>query len=502
MPTDTDHTGDAPQEPLAPAPAARATLVATVAPPPDGQIRSGKLAGKSVPAAIVIIALPVLCEQFANAFVGLVDQVIAGSLPADVVKPALDGIGVGTYVGWFINICISAIGIGAAALIARAMGAGDRELSHSTLAQGCTLGLIWGGIVGIILWLVAPLIATFLGLAPASAGYFVQYVRVLACGLPVTAVMLVSMNSLHGAGETTRPFLIMIVVNIVNVVASWWLAGVPVVIGGIRLASPPGAPLHVVGIALGTVIAQAVGAVLMIVLMRRGIRDLRLEWSRLPVQRALFWRLARIGVPGFLEGIGLWFGNLCVLSVIGVIAAGNAGLVGAHSMAIRWESFAFLPGFAFGTAAAALGGQFLGAGNPSRAARAIWSCALLGAAFQGLCGLAFIFCGTQLTAIISRDPFHLDLVPRLLFLGGIAQVPFGLAMVLRVALRGVGDVKVVMAISWITTWCIRLPIAWFVGVYLGHGIIGVWIVLSTELWFRASMFVARMLHGGWKTVRV
>ena len=111
---------------------------------PDGQIKSGRLVGKTLPAAIALVALPVLVQQFLAASVGLVDKMLAGALPADIATSALDGLGVGSYVGWFIGIAMAGLGIGGQALIARAMGAGDGPLGERALGQALTLSLVWG----------------------------------------------------------------------------------------------------------------------------------------------------------------------------------------------------------------------------------------------------------------------------------------------------------------------------------------------------------------------
>ena len=94
----------------------------------EGEIRSGKLAGKSMWAAIWILALPVLLQQTMAACVGLADKIMAGGLPDQIVVAALDGLGIGAYVGWFIGIAMTGLGIGGQALIARANGAGDVTL--------------------------------------------------------------------------------------------------------------------------------------------------------------------------------------------------------------------------------------------------------------------------------------------------------------------------------------------------------------------------------------
>lgn len=469
-------------------------------------IRSGKLAGRSLYSAIWIIALPVLLGQCANAMVSLVDKIFAGFLPAELVKPALDGLGLAGYVTWFISISMMAIGVGGMAIIARAVGAGQRELAERTLAQCGLLSIVWGTVVGAALWITCPAMARIAHLSPDATADCVSYIRILAAGLPATAYLLVSMSCLQGAGETARPFLILVIVNIINVIASWAYSGVEIAVAGSIIYNPVGINANVQGIAFGTITAQACGAVLMHLLMRHGIADLRFHLAFMRFDRDLFRRIVRIGGPGFIDGLGIWLGQLfAVLWVLGAIVERSdldEGMIGAHEIAIQWESFSFLPGYAMGVAAGALAGQYLGAGNPKMARRAIRACLYVAMAIMGLAGLVFILAGDQLTLLISRDPVHLELAPKALFIGGFVQVFFAMSMVLRGALSGAGDTRMSMILAWTSTYGVRLPASWILGYVLGYGFVGVWIALSGELVVRGLLYFARYLHGGWAKIEV
>ena len=471
-----------------------------------GGIRSGKLAGRSLSSAIVVVALPVLLEQFAAACVGLVDKTVAGHLPAAIVKPALDGVGLASYVTWFINVAVSAIGIGGMALIARSIGAGEREQAERTLAQSLLFGTAWGALVGAALWLVCPLMARVANLSDQAATYCVQYVRLLALAMPLTSVLFVSINCLHGAGETVRPFAVMVVVNVVNALVSWALSGADLAWSDRTLANPFDFDRGVYGIALGTVIGHAVGALLMYGLMLRGVRDLRLRHRHLQPDWSLFHRIVRIGVPGFLDGFGLWIGQLfAVLWVLGAIVDEMGlpeGLIGAHEIAIQWEAFSFLPGYAMGVAAGALAGQFLGAGNPAMARRAVGLCLAFAITLMTVMGAAFIAFGEPLTALISDDPVHLKYAAQALFIVGFVQPFFALSLVIRGGLSGAGDTRASMILIWISTYAVRLPLTWLLGDWLGLGFVGVWIGLTIELFVRGLLFLGRYLHGGWMRVKV
>jgi Na+-driven multidrug efflux pump len=196
----------------------------------------------------------------------------------------------------------------------------------------------------------------------------------------------------------------------------------------------------------------------------------------------------------------------------------GGGTLGAHLIAVRLEAFSYLPGFAFGTAAATLVGQHLGAGSPRTAVRVGWMCTLLAAVFMGLMGLLFMLAPRILTGLMSAQPAHLQLVPPLLVIAGIIQIPFGVSIVLRSALRGAGDTRAAMWITWITTYLVRLPLAYLLsGVEIpvpggggtipnpspvAWGLTGLWIGLCLEIVVRCGIFVHRYVRGAWLRVRV
>ncbi|MEE3001473.1 MAG: MATE family efflux transporter [Planctomycetota bacterium] len=484
----------------------------------DGQIKSGRLVGKSLPVAIAILALPILIQQFLAATVGLVDKMLAGALPEEIVTQALDGLGVGSYVGWFIGIAMSGLGIGGQAIIARAMGAGDRLLGERALGQALCLSLGWGVLVSGVMWAGAPLLAqvAFSTDQVLAREFCIEYVRIIAVGLPCFGIMMVGGMCMHGAGESIRPSLIAVIVNIVNVCVSWVLSGADLRWGESVLENPFQYDLHVQGIAWGSSASFLVGAVLTLLVLGRGIRDLKLYPGRLKIEWGMAWRVIRIGIPNFIEGCSMWTANLVVLWFIGIVSLRGArdaleatgaatadlaepgeGLQGAHIIAVQWESFSFMPGFAIGIAAGSIAGQYLGAGNVRMAKKAVWMCTGLGILIMGLCGIVLMVYGKALTAVVSDQAIHMEYVPKLLFICGATQVFFATSMVVRQALRGTGDTFWVFIITSGSSYLVRLPLAWFLGIYLGYGLVGIWIGLCSELAVRAVLFLSRFIHGGW-----
>ena len=507
----------------------------------DDRFRAGRLAGLTMGGAIWVLAWPVVVESFLNWLVGMTDTYIAAQLG----EAQTDAIGVAAYFNWFVGLIGMSLGVGATAVISRSVGKGRLAVAGAALAQTLLLAVVLGILGGLLLFVASPAIAAGMGLNPDAREAFVVYMRITALSVPFSAVLFSGIACARGAGDSIRPLHAMIVVNAVNLVASVALSGVDLAktsldetgetVTRVILSNPSPLDMGVAGIAIGTLLAHVVGSVIIVMMARSGVWKIRLRLQRLVPHWPTIGRLYRLGMPNFLETAGMWFGNFLVIVIVAMLAAAAAaasgdgsdggGLFGAHIIAIRVEAISFLPGFAISLAAATLAGQYLGAGRADLAKRSVWICTLLAAGFMAVLGATFVVVPGFIVGLLSQQASHLELAPPLILIAGIVQVPFAVAIVFRGAMRGAGDVKMVMVLTWVTTFAVRLPMVYvFSGVDLrmnlssigigdgpmviqnpfpfDWGLTGVWIGLCGELVIRAAIFAVRYAHGGWLRQRV
>jgi putative MATE family efflux protein len=494
--------------------------------PAEGRIRSGKLAGLSMNAAIWVIAWPVLIESLLQSLVGMVDTTLA----AGVSEAAADAIGGTSYFIWIIQIIGSALAVGATALVSRAVGKGRTALAGAVVGQ-CVLGSLAAGVVmAAIVFALAPFVAVSLNLSPEASAAATTYLRIVAFGVPCQILLAAGTACCRGAGDSLSAMLIMVSVNIVNTVVSFLLSGVEIAVSKLDAAGqvqrtvlipqPMHLDMGVRGIAIGTLAAWIVGAMMILALLARGTHGLKLRTRRLRPHWHTMRRLIRLGVPNALSMFAMWFGNWLALLLVGLMK--TPGFLGAHIVAVRIESFSFMPGLAMGTAAATLAGQYLGAGQPPLARCAVLKCTLITAVFMALGGIIMAVFAKPIVGLFSQQPTHLALTPLLLIVTGIIQAPFGAAIVLRSGMLGAGDTKASMYITWFCIFGLRLPLAWLCcGVDLPlpgggtlhnpaplqewfglHPLAGFWVGLCLEIMVRLAIFFARFLHGGWLRLRV
>ncbi|MDX1682813.1 MAG: MATE family efflux transporter [Phycisphaeraceae bacterium] len=437
---------------------------------------------------MIVLAWWPFLEHLLHSLVGFVDTGLAGRLSV----AATNAIAVSAYVGWLMGMLHMGVGIGTGALVARAVGGRHRGLANAALGQATVLALGWGAAVGAFVFLVAPPICRTFGLDGEALPMAVLYIRLITLAAPFSAMMFVGNAALRAAGDTRTPFLIMVAVNVVNTGLSILLVFGPAPWGG----------YGILGIAAGTMISWTIGGGIVLLVLLGGWGPLRLFVHRLRPHWHTIRRIVRVGIPNVGESLGMWVGNVLVAMIVGQFLVNKAAL-GAHIIAIRVESLSFLPGVALGTAAATLAGQYLGADDKLMARRAVARCWLYAAAGMTLMGVIFVIIPEPLARLLAPDePALYKLAREPIQLAGLIQIFFATYIVLAHALRGAGDTRASLVITALTTFGVRLPAAWLLGVTLDMGLTGIWMALCGELVVRGVLFAIRFLRGRWVEVEV
>ena len=175
---------------------------------------------------------------------------------------------------------------------------------------------------------------------------------------PLLACTTAGVACLRGVGDTRTGMWVMILVNAVNVTLSWSL------VRGVG----PIPRLGFAGIAIGTSTGEAVGGLAVLAILAVGRSGLRLRLAGVWPAWGEAWRILRVSLPAAGESLTNVF---CQLWFLGLINRLGSTATAAHGVAIRCEALAFLTVTAFSIAAGTLTGQYLGAGRPDLAAKAV-----------------------------------------------------------------------------------------------------------------------------------
>lgn len=455
----------------------------------------GRLAGLSLPKQIVALALWPFLQNVMGTMVSFADRVIAGQMfLGDERVAVMDTMGLAMYVGWLLMIMQGAIATGAQALVARGFGARDTDLVERAAGQALLLGVISGCVSGLLLWIFTGSLVSMFGLSAAASAYAEQYIGYIALAAPMSGVLFVCNACQRAGGDTRTPFYAMITVNIVNV-------GVSVLL--MYTVLPPD-EYGVSGLALGTVAGWAAGALVILWTMRESaeatavvvIRRAYVKW-----ETKMAKRIIRVGVPQFIEIIGMWAIHAYGVTVVSRIKGG--GMVGAHGMVVQIESLSFMPGFALGMAASTLAGQYLGAKSKVMAVKAVRYCWLLSVVTMGLAGVVLILFAEPLVGLMSPGGGEqATAAVEVLQMIGFVQPFFATAMVMKLSMRGVGATRIVMAGAFGVMLFVRVGFLTYAEMHWELDLMKVWMIMAGDLVLQAVVFAILHFRGRWLDVEV
>ncbi len=199
---------------------------------------------------ILRLAVPSILANITIPLVGIVDTAIVGHLSD---ASAIGGIAIGTMLFDLLYWNFGFLRIGTSGLTAQAYGAGQQDECRRILTRSLTIACIAAFVIWAIQWLF---VTAVLAIVPCSAevaqvarDYF--FVRIWAA---IATLMLFTCKGWFiGMQDTKSPMAVDILVNVINMVASYYLA--------VRT------PLGVVGVAYGTLVAQYSGLLLAIMIL-------------------------------------------------------------------------------------------------------------------------------------------------------------------------------------------------------------------------------------------
>ncbi len=432
------------------------------------------------------LAWPSLVENLLQTMLGFVDLVFVGQLGPD----AIAGVGLGAQMMFLLQVAYMGLSVGNQALVARAVGAGDKRDAQRIAKQALVLAVLVSVVVALFGAFSSDAIISVMGATPEVNAIGGSFLRVVSVFSVVISIMLIGGGTLRGSGDTRTPMVITALVNVINVALDYGL-----IFGNLGLPR-----LGPVGSAVATTIARAVGAVCVLyVLFKRG------SVLKLPLvggwkfDRQAIGRILNIGWPASLEQIVFQLGFLTFSAI--AILLGTDDLA-AQQIAFNVSNFSMLPAFAFGVAGLTLVGQSLGAKDPDRAEASAIQALKSGMVWMCVVGVGFYLFRHPLVRMYTDDPNVMQLGEMCLIFIALAQPLQAVSVVLASTLRGAGDTRSTLVITFVGIWIVRVGFGYLMGIYFGLGLFGVWLGWMADFAARAVLIGWRFRSSRWKTLRV
>ncbi|MEW6621899.1 MAG: MATE family efflux transporter [Bacillota bacterium] len=435
---------------------------------------------------IMKLALPAIAEMILHMMVGLVDIAMVGRLGAD----SLTAVSLGSQYLWTMIFLFASVGIGAGAIVARAVGAENYEEAGRIAGQVIAITIIIGAIILALSWTFAPNIYDLFAPNQLVKTLGVKYLRILSISTVFFLVLLVGEAVCRSAGFTQIPLKVALVGNTINIILDY------VLIFG-KLGFPA---LGVPGAAMATAISYTISCIIIVFVLFSGRIPIKIKINDIfPLRRETFARIMKLSIPAGAEELVRASSNL--VSIYLIVGLGSVSYA-AHQVAHSVESISFMPGFGFGIAAGALVGQSLGALKPERAERLALKTLYLAAGTMTAAALGFFLLSTPLVKVFTNDLSIIPIAASVIKIAAFAQTSIAVELVLAGALRGAGDTRFPMCLSLLGNWVIRIPL-FFAVLHVFHmGLTAVWWVTVFQWFVMAVLAFWRFKQGKWKRIIV
>jgi putative MATE family efflux protein len=374
--------------------------------------------------------------------------------------------------------------VGGQSLVSQAVGAGDRVLARRAVMAALLLHLVVGFVVLTPLYLLDRHVFAGMGLAPSVAAGASDFLRPFLGGMVFYYLGMVGVSAFHAHGDAKTPAIVLAAALALNCLLD------PFLIFGIG----PVPAWGLFGAGLATAISKiAFTGVILWLLWRRGMLDLHLR-TRARVMARLMGRVFSIGFPIAANGAifaGVYLILIKILSPFGTVPVATLGIV--H----RIEGVAWFACVGFGVAAAALGGQLLGAGRARDALKSVWQVNGYLSAILLAVSAVYLVAGGAIVSVFISEPEVIAEGARYLTAIAVFEALMGWEIIFQEALGAVGDSKMAFLVATPLT-LLRIPLAWLFAIRLGMGVSAVWWAISATTAAKGLGMAAAFSWGHWR----
>ncbi len=342
---------------------------------------SGGIASK-----LMMFALPLAASSILQQLFNSVDVAVVGHFARNPAE-ATAAVGCnGPVINLIINLFIG-ISVGANVVISNHIGAGRREEAGRAVHSAMAIALISGVLLIFAGLAISAPILTIMNTPESVRGYAVEYLRIYSLGMPFVMVYNFGSAILRSIGDTRRPLICLVISGILNACLNLFLVVV--------------FHLDVAGVAIATVISNAVSSAMVWVFLMRERGEVHLDPRRLAVSIQDLSRILKVGVPAGLQSMVFSFSNVIIQSVLN--GFGTAAVAGS-AVALNYENFSYFIISAFTQAAVTFTSQNFGAGQYARCRRIFRLCMAMSMVLTACMSWTFILGRGFFASLFTSDP--------------------------------------------------------------------------------------------------
>lgn len=368
---------------------------------------------------LLLFFFPILLGSFFQQMYNMVDTVVVGRFAGTTSLAAVGTSGtlVNLLFGFFVSLAS-----GATVVISQFFGSQSEQGVHDGVHTGIAMAIVGGLAITVIGLIVAPFALVWMNVPEDVRPEVLVYLRIFFCGMVVSMLYNVGAAILRALGDSRRPMIYLIVCCFANVALDLLLV---VVI-----------PMGVAGVAIATVLAQAISAALVVLALMRQPDSSRLVWKDVRIHKHLLMSVLQIGIPAGMQS--------CMYSVSNIIIQSGVNSFGSTTLA-AWTAFGKTDAIvwmvmgAFGTAITTFVGQNFGAQKYERMRRSVRVCMAMALGSTLMLTVFVLTMNRFLLGLFTSDTAVIDAGAEMLWAIGPYYILYVCIEILAGAMRGCGE---------------------------------------------------------------
>ncbi len=389
---------------------------------------------------ILEFAIPMLIGNIAQQLYSSTDSVVVGQYVGD---HALAAVGSTGPILMFMIALFIGISTGAGILVSQYFGAKDRNRLSIAIGNCISLTAVASVVIMILGVVLSPVILRALQTPEEIINDAIAYLQIYFWGIIGFTYYNVFSGILRGMGDSFSALGFLLLTSVLNIVLDLWFV----------ISFKMGVP----GVALATIISQAISAILCYYKLRKMQTTFEIKKETLRLHKDTVHDIVRLGLP---SGITQAIFSTAIILVQRLQNSFGPDIIAAATISMRVDGFAMMPNFSFGMAMTTFTGQNIGGRRLDRAQQG---------AKQGVAlalGTAIVMTGAVLlfghdimslfTPTESIISYGMSFI-RILALGFIAMA---VIQSLSGVMRGAGDATTPMWISMFTSVLLRVPLSY------------------------------------------
>ena len=385
---------------------------------------------------LIIYALPLMAANVLQLLFNAADVAVLGIIAGDDPVAAVGATGalINLIVGLFIGLSV-----GANVLIAKSVGENDIKKARRVVGMSMLISVAIGLVLAVVGVCFAKTFLTWMGCDIEVIDMATTYMQIYFIGMPIMLLYNFCASILRAVGDTMRPLIFLLIGGVVNV--------------GLNIFFIIVLKKDVEGVAIATIVSQAISATLCVITLLKSDGFAKLELRRIKIYPKELWTMTKIGLPAGLQGCLFALSNVLIQSSIN---AYGKPVMAANTIAAQLDGIIYNSMNAVSLSALAFVSQNYGARNFDRIKRVILYSICVVTAVGLIVGGTIILIAPTVCGIMAESQEVADLAYSRILIISSTYFTCGIMDVMSNSLRGLGKSTLSMVLTLAGTCLFRI----------------------------------------------